>query len=832
MELPNLQVGKTQDRVAAGNPVKITTSNGDIIIARAITPIRNSSVAFQKIEGQGWVAFDPSSPALTSSSKEIRRRRSRKSRIISVPEQYFFKGLVRFLDKQLYKGGDDAIVTIDDSIDVSGILGFANLGTDSLDFIAIYRKQNDLKIDLRGNKSIISDWFSKGYSLWYWWLGSDFYGFNRIRIDRAYNRTEYNNPDSWGATYTVLPRYLVGVESGFAFVYYESTNIEPIPIPDFTATEDGIATTTRSGQTIFPLEGVSAPGPEGKRGTWTYKIKEIISKRMDKNTVRESPIVSTNLGQLAQGTDVYKEDMSIVFNEDFLKEYTEDVYVLENSTEDGFYYILGSQLPVKTGVANYQFSRKVDGTRQGTTTREQLWTVYLSKDNTANCYRRYSSEYGGNLKIVSEYKSDLVEFSTALSGLKPGATVEPIVSRGSHSGSFQQTASSSVSWEETGYIVDLLLSGNQCYIFTELNYSSNLDAVANHKNDTDGFISYSGKNGFSYKFRVEEGYWYYEFGRKFDIYPNTWFLTGVTQSIKRSHPELAYAYVDTVKLKNNRDDLTIEINPDSIALLVDSPSSFAIGQTVSLECFLPYTGLSVYASVYERAMEYSVTYSSDSQSRGSQMSRQITVSQLSDDTLHNQIFNNILDREYDIIWKESDGYYIGNVTILSYQEEDRPYYDYIDGSVLSTHDGSLEYPVGRFKTITSVTVRLGTRQKINASLLEMFNLASGIDFALVVSRDNYYNYIVATNPTGIFNDFIEAKANMIPNLFLRENPIIATPSIPPDGEIESDRTMYAEILELLPDGRWVRREEESGDVTSMNLGSPDNTTDLWSYYKK
>ena len=178
MELPNLQVGKTQDRVAAGNTIRITASNGDVIVARAITSIRSSSVAFQRIEGQGWVAFDPSSPALTSSSKEIRRKRPRKSRIISVTEQYFFKGLVCFLNEQLYKGGDDAIVTIDDNIDTFGILGFANLGTDSSDFVAVYRKQNDLRIDLRGNKNIIGNWFLKGYSLFNRWLGTDFYGVN------------------------------------------------------------------------------------------------------------------------------------------------------------------------------------------------------------------------------------------------------------------------------------------------------------------------------------------------------------------------------------------------------------------------------------------------------------------------------------------------------------------------------------------------------------------------------------------------------------------------------------------------------------------------------
>ena len=117
----------------------------------------------------------------------------------------------------------------------------------------------------------------------------------------------------------------------------------------------------------------------------------------------------------------------------------------------------------------------------------------------------------------------------------------------------------------------------------------------------------------------------------------------------------------------------------------------------------------------------------------------------------------------------------------------------------------------------------GAKFLVNGISNKAYNVAMDVNMALVVSRDNYYNYIIATKIAGQITSA---------NLFLRENPTIATASIPTNDEIGNDRTMYAEILELLPDGRWVRREEESGDVTAMNLGTPDGTTDLWSYYKE
>ena len=419
MELPNLQIGKTHDRVAAGNTVQITTASGGVITARAITPIRSGVVAFQKIEGQGWVAFDPSSPAIASSRKEIRRKRPRRKRLISVARQYFFKGLVRFLDKALYKGGDNNITGIDENVVAPGILGFANLGEDSLDFIAVYRKQDDLIIDLQGAKNTILGWFLKDYSTGNRWLGAEFYGVNQLVIEREWDAERYEVPSgypfpregakAWGYHYTAEPF---------------TGNIDPLPMPEFTATEDGIFIESNLGETVYPLQYVSTTLPEGIVGEWTYKDLRKITKSMNKNLVEESIIVSTNFGQLVQGTRKHTENMSIDFDINFLEQYTEDVFVIGRG--DGNMYIVRSLFFTRLssndyrfigGARDYQFDRSVVGNRVGSTLDESEWTVYLSRDDTTTCRTSRSIDYGGSLDIKNLFMCDVIDgdASTAFS---------------------------------------------------------------------------------------------------------------------------------------------------------------------------------------------------------------------------------------------------------------------------------------------------------------------------------------------------------------------------------------------------------------------------------
>lgn len=840
MELPSLQIGKTQDRVAAGNTIQITTSNGDVITARAITPIRTGTVAFQKIEGQGWVAFDPASSAIASKRKEIRRRKPRRKRSILITENYFFKGLVRFLDGTLYKGGDDNIVGIDENIGATGILGFANLGEDSLDFIAVYRKQDDLIIDLQGARNTIVGWFLKDYSMDNQWLGADFYGVNQLVIERMREVERYEVPNgypfpfdganAWGYDYTVEPF---------------TGNVEPLPIPEFAATQDGTVTQTNSGETVYPLQGVSTSGPQRIVGTWDYKDRQKITKRSDKNITQESLIVSTNFGQLMQGIRKYEENMSIVFNIDFLEQYTENVWVIDRNQNNNYTYIVWSLFwkpfggsRYISGARNYQFNRNVVGTRVGNTLEENTWKVFLSSQDTITCYSSSSIKHSGSLKIKNLFTSGVLDVDSDFPivgsklekdyrGRIASANIFP---KGEWFAQFEQTASTSKTTELEGSVVKLILSGNDCYMFSELNYTSVVTASANHSNDTDKTIkkeyaSYSSAViGDTYQFHenTEDDYWYYDF-RRFSTpilekNKTNWFLTSLVQEVNQSHFDIDSS-IDKVKVKNNRDNSIIEVDTDSLVFVIDTSESLVVGRDFTLPCSA-YVGLDYMISLYEFALEYTVSYSAVGTTRNSTLLEQITVDRLSDDTLHNQIFNGILTREYDVIWKDNETYYIGQATIVSYECEDLPYLGNVDTSVSGV---SLEYQLGRYKQINSITLRLDTQQEIKASLLEAYNVAMDVNMALVVSRDNYYNYIIATKIAGQITSA---------NLFLRENPTIATASVTLNDDIGNDRVMYAEILELLPDGRWVRREEESGDVTAMNLGTPDDTTDLWSYYKK
>lgn len=850
MELPNLQIGKTTDRVAAGNTIHITMASGDVIAARAITSIRGSVVAFQRIEGQGWIAFDPSSNAITSSSKHIHRRRPRKKKLISVIKQYFFKGLVRFLDELLYKGGDDDITAIDDGIVTSGILGFANLGEYPTDFIAAYRKQDDLIIDLQGTKDTVIGWFLKDYSANNQWLGSDFYGINELVIVRywAVDRYEFSNgypfpfegANAWGNNYTVEPF---------------TGNIEPISIPTFTATEDGTVTETNINETTYPLQGVPTSGPERIVGTWTYRDLRTITKQFDKNVVEESPIISTNFGEIVQGTKHRVENMSIIFNIDYLEEYTENVWVKERGGLDNYVYMVWSLYSEEIngvkyigGATDYQFNRDIVGSANGNILDESMWTVYLSSSDTVNCQTRMSINYTGNLNIQNLFTADTLEVEEDFSDR--GSRVEKdslgriisanIFPAGNWSAQFEQIGSTTKTVDAEGSIVKLILSGNSCYMFSELNYVSSVIITANHQNDTDKTIEkeYTSNGGVSigntYQFHVntEDDYWYDNFRRSSTpilednpLERSTWFLIDFVETVNQSHYDIDNItnLIDKVKLKNNRDNSIIEINTNSLAFIISDTFDglFTVGNTVELPC-LAYVGTDYVISPYELAMEYTVNYSAVGTGRDSQLEEQITVDRYTDDTLHTQIFNSILTREYDVIWKDNGIYYIGQATLLSYECEDLPYIEFVDTSVSKIE---LSYQRGKYKLITQVTLRLDTRQEIKASLLECYNVAMDANIASVVSRDNYYNYIIATR----INQFNQSNA---PNLFLRENPIIATASVPTNEEIENDRIMYAEILELLPDGRWIRKEEESGDVTSMNVGIPDGTTDLWSYYKE
>lgn len=161
-DIKNLQIGKTLQRVAVGESLTVTTADGSVVIAKAVTPIKNADVAFQKIADGTWVAFDFKQDQTTSRNEKIDIRRTKPTiRETVTSPQYKVKGLVKFTDNKVYKGGDGVIVSLDQSIDT--LVKFFSTGSGSLDYLAYWRKGDDLVFDAAGQKTIIPAWFASQY---------------------------------------------------------------------------------------------------------------------------------------------------------------------------------------------------------------------------------------------------------------------------------------------------------------------------------------------------------------------------------------------------------------------------------------------------------------------------------------------------------------------------------------------------------------------------------------------------------------------------------------------------------------------------------------------
>lgn len=162
-DIKNLQIGKTLQRVAVGESLTVTTADGSVVIAKAATPIKNADVAFQKIADGTWVAFDFKRDQMTSRNEKIDIRRTKPTiREIVTSPQYKVKGLVKFTDNKIYKGGDGVIVYLDQTVDeLDELLSFNSTGSGSLDYVAVWRNGNNLVLDKAGQRTVFSDYFIK-----------------------------------------------------------------------------------------------------------------------------------------------------------------------------------------------------------------------------------------------------------------------------------------------------------------------------------------------------------------------------------------------------------------------------------------------------------------------------------------------------------------------------------------------------------------------------------------------------------------------------------------------------------------------------------------------
>lgn len=910
MDVPSVQIGQTNDRVAAGNTIQVIAASGDVITALAVTPIKTDTVAFQKVKGKGWIAFDPSVSSITSSKIEIRRKRNRRKKRQLISDRYFFKGLVRFLDKQLYKGGDNTIVRIDSEIssdkyverqEFKYLLGMGNVGNGRLDFVAVWRRNDDLFIYRTGIITRIENWFLQkyiyytSYPTWFFsdypnlkttigysvdgkYLGPAFYGINSFMIKREINRSYYNNA-------VPLTRY----DERFVGIYYLA--FSPFPYQNEVITWGFNYSTLpfqgNLGTVTIPTLDISLTGQEVTKYQQsdgdTSSVHSTTTKTTDEIIDGVSPIISCNFGQIIEGTQKEQKNLNITFN------------TTQSSVSRSGYF---------------QFLRNVTGVRVGRATIDRSWTVYLSESYLVDCSYSELTIYGGDLTIRGNYlaqnsgsvsKHDPISGSVFYEqyGYYPdtGGTspiyYRPIFSSKPASSSFTQEGTTTEEKTVEINTTNLLLSGNNCFIYTEYNYSCKSKIISYHMNDTDAIYPSDGfytSTGFRYCPNAEDSYWEDDFRpprANSNLIEIKWFPTFISEEWEMTHHSLSrqeafsagiyptFDSFDRVKFRNTVTDSLIEIDVNSIALYIPS-TGLVVGRQMSINysdfdvvelidgyrvIWRTEIGITPIDLFFDVPLKYTITGDAPKNRRQFRDSTiDVTVERISDDTRHNAIWDSIASREYDIIWKEGDSYYIGDAIIsspeISITEIEKELFNY------------LSYTTGKRKILRKFNLEITSKKKINACLLEHYHAVTGNMYAVIVSKDNYYNYLVATNALRVYRQFEDPNIETMyytedrpfsdsptadkdkygnnverwnqtvynladkVNLFMRDNPVIATANIPLSEEITDDSSMYAEILELLPDGRWVRREEENSNTTAMNLGTPDITSDLWSYYKE
>lgn len=720
-EFANIHIGITANKVAAGETLLITAASGDIISATAVTPITTNTVAFQRIDRR-YLAFDFTMSAITSRKKETRQTRPVPPP--TVAGVYPFKGLVRFTDEVLYQGGDDNIVQLDTEISVDDlaaakyyVLGFSNLGG-KLQFVAIWRKENDLLVRSNELQAVVANWFLKSFAGTNRYLGPNFFGSNAAEYRRSFDETKYTTPTTWGTEYSILP---------FA------DNISPAPIPTASVVRAGV-------------ENVSS----SVDGDIKYGDTSFIYNRDE-----TFPLISSNYGQILVGTGIFRANLSINFTIDYYAESSE------------------------------QFRDSVIGTSFGNSEEQRNWTVFLDKTDTATCSTSAISDSSGTLTIAYIHGQ---QNSTPFVGTKQ--------------------ASSTL----TSNVTSLMLSGNDCYMFSTRTLSETYDVEATHYHDYDYLAIYQSP----VRGDIENTYW----PEYKEDYGSEWFLTQLSESYDSSGSIF-------IKVKNSRDNTIIECDPNSISIPVYNNNMFVLGQAIELEC-------SGFATVgvddnafYDSIEKYTMNYQGRI-ARDDLLSGSISIDRTSDDTLHNAIFDGLLSRQYDIIWAENNKFYLGDLVITNadievIEQEEVPRYEVAGDPGNDPGLFNCVYVKTKFKHIKKVTCIITNKRRINASMWNKTNEA------IIVSRDNYLAYLAVSENA---SDATGALPPRNINMYLLENPVIAISNSASAGEITNDRQMYAEILELLPSGRWVRREQAAGNVTAMPLGVPDTDASFWSYYRE
>lgn len=779
LDFENIQLGVTTYRVAAGETLQITTATGDVVIATAVTPIRNTSVAFQKIAGTGWIAIDPNQGQLTSRKQEIRYQKNRRRQVSVTPIlTYFIKGLVKLADGTLNKGGDSTIVDLNAA---SEIIGFVNTGSNETEFTALWKRNQDLIIRENGQDTVFVGWFNKDYSGMQWQgvnvcgaIGSSLYS-------SSLSWDEYDTGDTWGYT---------NVQSVF------NGDISPIPIPFSNISKAGSSSSNVTGWFEGPPYNWSTNNVTSLEQSYSY----------------DNPIIVTNYGQIVDGREVLNKNTQLLFT--------------SNSARS---IILTSPLDWNdriTGASNYIYYHNVTGSRSGSESYRKNWQIFLDRTALAQNHVSEDVVYGGDLEIkrdwrVSTVVSTLDKPSYLSAGYTPSIGLISQVYGYAPTAVFSRSGTTTQDNTVSIDVTTLLWSAQDYYIYGREQATSSFSRVFTKTYDEITNIS---AGGGLYHHQLSSSphrtLWIKEY---YDTYGSSWYIQSSTEIVDSSHAGTNFAVspggdFDSIKLVNTKNNSTTDINTNSVLFVIDS-NDFAVNVSVTAEVYFAALGKSDYDGMF---YDVPLKYTANSALVNGSMVTSLSVETWKDDTSFHEIWDTISSREYQIIWVDSTGAtFIGdvNVTVSDIQEADQFSFSWD----VNTPDG--EYPsylIGKTRYPVEVTFTILNKTEIRASMLDL------AFFGVIISKDNYANYILYSQ-MGLFNSYAVSKKV---NSFLRDGiPTIATLNTPSLAEVGEDRMMYAEILQMLPDGRWVRRDEESASVAAIGTGTPDPDSGWWSYYR-
>lgn len=806
------------NRLAAAGEIISVSAQNRTVSATAITPILNkASVIVQKQPDGGYIAIDLTSARSTGKRKDITTRKPvRREEEVGV---YPFKGGVIFTSGKLYKGGDNAIEFVGDP--ATEIIAFANLGTDPKDFLVAWRAGDALIVN---NEVPVADWFLKAYSEDPQYKGSDVTGnvYTFFRDTSFYEDedpiTGYGN-FTWTKTRTELPF---------------DDDISPVDIP----TTSFLLTGTKNA-TLTQIDERPTSPPGGDVGIISYNLGQTMvtncSYQIDSN--RTSPIIAANLGQIVDGLLTETYTLSITTNETFNSLAT----AYKRAVFGGEFWRWRDCSPNgSTSRPNYwtndhNSTVTSSGSRTGSASYDQTHSEYLNRTQTALNFVRWNKTFSGTFTRDWTWSANCWEFTSG--NIFWG---RPLIAKvPDQTQSYSDSYSLDDSWDWSAQIHYVLVSGDRCRIETIPGTGSGtatIEETANWKHvNGDGVMTVPGSStmyvdpyGSTHNVRVSPNpvaAWEYQppfFDGDFSFNSaQFWIPLQRTIAVQTSHyldisepnsnttATATRGIPDGIRLFDEETQTIIELDENSAAFVVfDLPFASAdVGDSISLNLPLPDRQIGAFpeynhgVQYYEVALDY--IYTETVTETGSEFEID-AVNSYRSDTKFTQFWDEWDNHQWVLLWKKNGQILLSNLSI----------------NIVIQDGAALQY---KTRNIGSVTANILDATPINTTILyvedRIYPGTLDDGYAAILTSNNWLSYILLMARKGWLKNS---------NLFIKNGiPTIATASQPKNPEIATDRTMYAELLELI-NGKWVRKEVE-GDVTSMPLGTPINNS-WWGYY--